>query len=144
MRNTGTVIANDVNRERLRSVAANLHRMGVHNTIISHLDGRHLPKHVGGFDRCLLDAPCSGLGVISRDPSVKVSKVLPSFVSSLSSLLVLLTCCCAPQSEADIKLCSHIQKELILAAIDCIDANSKSGGILVLRSSHPLFSSPLS
>ena len=31
---------------------------------------------MGGFDRILLDAPCSGTGVISKDQAVKVNKVI--------------------------------------------------------------------
>lgn len=75
MRNTGVLFANDVNADRLKAVVGNLHRMGVHNTVITNLDGREYPKMLKGFDRVLLDAPCTGLGIISRDPSIKVSKV---------------------------------------------------------------------
>lgn len=61
---------------------------GVQNAIVTCYDGREFPRVVGNFDRCLLDAPCTGLGVISRDPSVKVSKVFTlSFVLSISHLI---------------------------------------------------------
>lgn len=71
-------------------------------------DGRKLSTIIKGFDRVLLDAPCSGTGVISKDPAAKTSK-----------------------SPKDVQVCSHMQKELILAAIDCLDAKSKTGGYLV-------------
>ncbi|PPS08286.1 hypothetical protein GOBAR_AA12356 [Gossypium barbadense] len=70
---------------RLKSLTANLHRMGVTNTIVCNYDGRELPKVLGqnSVGRVLLDSPCSGTG------------------------------------------------QLILAAIDMVDANSKSGGYIV-------------
>ena len=49
--------------------------MGCHNSIISNYDGRKFPKVMKGFDRVLLDAPCSGLGIISRDSSIKINRV---------------------------------------------------------------------
>ena len=108
MKNTGSIFANDANKDRTKALSANLHRMGIKNSVVSNCDGTAFPQLIGGFDRVLLDAPCSGTGVISKDPSVKVNK-----------------------SEKDFQYLSKLQKELILAAIDSVDANSKSGGYLV-------------
>merc|ERR1719290_116220 len=108
MKNTGMVLANDANRDRCKAVVCNCHRLGITNTVVCNKDGRKLPKVMTGFDRVLLDAPCSGTGVISKDQSAKQSK-----------------------DDQDIHLCSHLQKELILAAIDCLDHKSKTGGYLV-------------
>jgi ribosomal RNA methyltransferase Nop2 len=108
MKNTGVLVANDLKKERLKSTNANMHRLGVQNVVITAYDGRKLPHIFKKFDRCLLDAPCTGLGVISRDPSIKVQK-----------------------TWEDCRKLSHLQKELIKAAIDCVDANSKTGGYIV-------------
>jgi ribosomal RNA methyltransferase Nop2 len=85
MKNTGEIFANDISKERLKSLAANLHRLGVRNCVATNFDGKMFPKTIGGFDRVLLDAPCTGLGVISRDASVKVSKVRFALFSLRSS-----------------------------------------------------------
>jgi ribosomal RNA methyltransferase Nop2 len=75
MQNTGVIFANDKSRDRGRSLLANIHRLGCRNIIVGAEDGRDFPKVMGGFDRVLLDAPCSGTGVISKDPAAKASKV---------------------------------------------------------------------
>ena len=108
MKNSGLLICNDVNKKRLTSLISNLHRMGVHNAVISNDDGRKLGARFGRVDRILLDAPCSGMGVIARDPSIKLQR-----------------------SVNDIKRSAHLQKELLLAAIDMLDAHSKTGGVMV-------------
>lgn len=108
MKNKGLLIANDSKRERTHALVANLHRMGINNSIVCNYDGTEIPKAMSGFDRALLDAPCTGLGVISRDPSIKTQKTYP-----------------------DVLRMAHLQKKLLLAAIDSVDADSKSGGIIV-------------
>ena len=60
MGNTGTLVANDFNEARVKSLVGNLARCGVKNAIVVSADGRDFPKIMGGFDRVLLDAPCTG------------------------------------------------------------------------------------
>ncbi|KAF8710992.1 NOL1 NOP2 sun family, partial [Rhizoctonia solani] len=108
MQNTGLIFANDANKARTKSLSANVHRLGCKNVVVCSYDGREFPKVLGGFDRVLLDAPCSGTGVISKDASVKTNK-----------------------TERDFTLLSHLQKQLILCAIDSVDASSKTGGYIV-------------
>jgi ribosomal RNA methyltransferase Nop2 len=108
MKNTGSLFANDISKDRLKALVGNVHRLGVQNCVVSNYDGREYPNVLGGFDRILLDAPCSGTGVISKDPSVKTNK-----------------------SQDDIQFLTKMQKELILAAIDATDATSAQGGYIV-------------
>ncbi|KZT26292.1 NOL1/NOP2/sun family putative RNA met [Neolentinus lepideus HHB14362 ss-1] len=127
MQNTGVVFANDANKARTKSLTANVHRLGCKNVVVCSYDGREFPKVIGGFDRILLDAPCSGTGVISKDASVKVNKA--SHTALLCSLS--LADCTIFQSERDFMLLSHLQKQLILCAIDSVNPSSKTGGYLV-------------
>ncbi|CAH0390954.1 unnamed protein product [Bemisia tabaci] len=108
MKNTGALFANDVNKDRAKAVAANFHRLGITNGVISTLDGRKYPSIMKGFDRVLVDAPCSGSGVASKDPSVKSSK-----------------------DHSDIQRCFNLQQDLLLAAIDCTNAKSPTGGYII-------------
>lgn len=108
MKNSGSVIANDLKPQRQKATVANLHRMGVKNTIVCCYDGRKIPFVLKGFDRVLLDAPCSGLGVISRDQSVKIQRTVK-----------------------DIQRIAHLQKELLCAAVDAVDVKSSTGSVIV-------------
>lgn len=72
MKNTGVLFANDSSKDRLKALTSNNHRLGVFNCIVTNYDGRKVNQHINGFDRVLLDAPCTGLGVVSKDASVKV------------------------------------------------------------------------
>eukprot|EP00588_Corethron_pennatum_P027135 CAMPEP_0194334396 /NCGR_PEP_ID=MMETSP0171-20130528/65985_1 /TAXON_ID=218684 /ORGANISM="Corethron pennatum, Strain L29A3" /LENGTH=691 /DNA_ID=CAMNT_0039097025 /DNA_START=59 /DNA_END=2134 /DNA_ORIENTATION=- len=108
MRNTGSVTANDLSAERQKATVANLHRLGVRNAVVCAGDGRRFAQTPNRYDRVLLDAPCSGLGVISRDQSVKVRRTM-----------------------ADVRRTAHLQKQLLLAGIDALNHRSKTGGYIV-------------
>lgn len=109
MRNTGCIIANDASKPRAKGLIGNIHRLGCKNTIVTNMDARTaFPRAMGGFDRVLLDAPCTGTGVISKDPGVKTSK-----------------------DERDFLAIPHMQRQLLLAAIDSVDHSSKTGGYIV-------------
>lgn len=113
MKNTGTLFANDLNQQRAKALLGNCHRMGVVNAVICVEDGRKFPKIMSNFDRVLVDAPCSGTGIIAKDKSVKTSK-----------------------SNEEIKKCATLQKQLITAAIDAC----KVGGYIVYSTCSVLVS----
>lgn len=108
MKNTGVLFANDINKDRLKAVIGNFHRLGIVNSIIVSYDGRTFPSVMKGFDRVLLDAPCTGTGVAAKDASVKTNK-----------------------DALDLQRCYNLQRQLLLAAIDCVTARSTTGGYIV-------------
>lgn len=74
MKNQGVLFANDINPKRMFSLTGNIMRLGVDNVIVTNMDGRKYASMAQGFNRVLLDAPCSGMGVISRDPTIKAQR----------------------------------------------------------------------
>lgn len=108
MQNTGTIYANDLKKERTKPLAANIARMGMTNTCVINEDGLNLKKILPKLDRVLLDAPCTGAGIIARDPSIKVKRTPGDFVAQAS-----------------------LQKRLLSTAVDMVDAKSKTGGYIV-------------
>ncbi|KAI0205626.1 NOL1/NOP2/sun family-domain-containing protein [Astrocystis sublimbata] len=107
MANTGCIFANDPSKTRSRGLIGNVHRLGVRNVIVCNYDARDFPKVMGGFDRVLLDAPCTGTGVIAKDPSIKTNK-----------------------TEKDFITIPHTQKQLLLGAIDSVN-HAGTGGYVV-------------
>jgi 25S rRNA (cytosine2870-C5)-methyltransferase len=102
MNNTGVLYANDSDKERIPALRSNLQRMNVRNCIVTNFDGRKINMRT--VDRVLLDAPCSGTGVISKDPSIKTGR-----------------------THRDISKLVALQKALILSAFDLLNP----GGVLV-------------
>ncbi len=73
MHNKGSIAAMDKDEKKLQQLDTDMQRLGI--SIVraySHdLDSPLDPKQQGHFDRILLDAPCSGLGVLRRNPDIK-------------------------------------------------------------------------
>lgn len=68
MGNRGLLVANEFSSSRVKALHANLQRLGMSNTLISHFDGSvHGDYLENQFDAILLDAPCSGEGTVRKD-----------------------------------------------------------------------------
>jgi 16S rRNA (cytosine967-C5)-methyltransferase len=67
----GDVVAVEVNEGRARELEETARRLGATNVRVVVADGRALPPDLDGFDRALVDAPCSGLGVLNRRPDLR-------------------------------------------------------------------------
>ncbi len=104
MENKGSVLATDISRERIRSLRSNLSRMRVDNTLAIRMDATQLPKFGIQADAVLLDAPCTGEGLIPLDPERKHSR-----------------------TAEDIMTLAKVQQRLILTAIQLL----REGGVLV-------------
>ncbi len=104
MQNEGRLIAIDRSKSRLLALYENLARMGVENCISMAFDGRQISKLNLEFDKILLDAPCTGSGIINRDPTRKSSRVLK-----------------------DIETLSKIQQQLLSSAVKVL----RSGGTII-------------
>jgi 16S rRNA (cytosine967-C5)-methyltransferase len=90
MAGEGLVVAVDVNPGRAALVRRAAHRLGLRSVHVLAADARHLPlagPDTPGdrFDRVLLDAPCSGLGVLRRRPEARW-RLDPSDVHRLAGL----------------------------------------------------------
>ena len=65
------VVAADISEERARTVASNVAALGSGSVVPVVADGEHPPWRPGVFSTVLLDAPCSGLGVLRRRPDAR-------------------------------------------------------------------------
>jgi len=118
MKNTGAIIANDINLKRLKILASNMERCGVLNAIITKKDGIVLCKRLKEngflFDKILVDAPCSGEGTLRSSPvtyemwNPKTIKILSRLQKALlASAIGILK----PHGEIVYSTCTHAPEE---------------------------------
>jgi 16S rRNA (cytosine967-C5)-methyltransferase len=67
----GDVDAVEIDEARAAALLATAARLGATNVRVLHADGRALPSELAGYDRALVDAPCSGLGVLASRPDLR-------------------------------------------------------------------------
>jgi 16S rRNA (cytosine967-C5)-methyltransferase len=106
MGDRGHIMACDVHDHRLELIRENLKRLGISSVKPILSDSRHLPDDIKAieFDRVLLDAPCSGTGILRRRADLRWQR-----------------------TEEDLEHLVKLQKELLQAAAGQV----KPGGVLV-------------
>jgi 16S rRNA (cytosine967-C5)-methyltransferase len=121
MRNTGRLYAMDTSAHRLDALKPRLARSqlsNVHPAAIAHERDERVKRLAGKIDRVLVDAPCSGLGTLRRNPDLKwrqkpedIAEVAATQTAILNSAarllksggrLVYATCSVLPQENEDI------------------------------------------
>lgn len=80
--NKGQIFALDIHEWKLLELKKRAKRNGAQNIQTKVIDNKLLKKFENSADRLLLDAPCSGLGVLSRNPDSKW-KLTPEFIESI-------------------------------------------------------------
>ncbi len=75
MHNSGRVIARDNQADKLETINENVTRLKIKNVIVEQYDALTLDESlINTVDVVLVDAPCSGLGIIRRKPDIKYNK----------------------------------------------------------------------
>ncbi|WP_438962023.1 RsmB/NOP family class I SAM-dependent RNA methyltransferase [Nonlabens sp.] len=83
MENKGQIIATDIYKSKLNELKRRARRAGAHNIETRLIDSTKVIKKLAGkMDRLLIDAPCSGLGVLRRNPDAKW-KLQPEFLNEI-------------------------------------------------------------
>jgi 16S rRNA (cytosine967-C5)-methyltransferase len=103
MRDEGLIVAGDVRQRRVELLKQTVSRSRARSVRLARLDGAALPFG-RVFDLVLLDAPCSGLGTIRRDPEIRWRR-----------------------TEADLPILAHTQRAMLESAASAV----KPGGRVV-------------
>lgn len=82
MQNKGQIIATDIHQYKLNELKRRAKRNGAFNIETKIIDSKLVKRYKNSFDRVLIDAPCSGLGVLRRNPDTKW-KLLPSMIEQI-------------------------------------------------------------
>nr|MCU0562053.1 16S rRNA (cytosine(967)-C(5))-methyltransferase RsmB [Desulfobacterales bacterium] len=112
MGNRGTIVAADANAGRLAQLSEEMRRLGAAIVATEQWDAARRPPDAfcGRFDRVLIDAPCSGLGTLGRNPDIRWSS-----------------------SKAELRALAGLQARLLTNAAGCV----RPGGLIVYSVCSP-------
>ena len=114
---SGHVTALDLYQHKLDLIEENAKRLGVETVIKTHLlDATQVAQEFGAdcFDKILVDAPCSGIGLIRRKPDIKYNKEAADFDSLQQTQLAILDSVCQTVKKGGIitySTCTIVRKE---------------------------------
>ena len=117
MRNTGRLYAFDVSGHRLDALKPRLARSGlsnVHPAAIAHERDERVKRLAGKIDRVLVDAPCSGLGTLRRNPDLKwrqTPKAVDELVGKQTAILASAARLLKPGGRLVYATCSILPQE---------------------------------
>jgi 16S rRNA (cytosine967-C5)-methyltransferase len=117
MRNTGRLYAFDTSARRLDKLGPRLARSGLSNVtpvVIEHERDARIKRLAGKIDRVLVDAPCSGLGTLRRNPDLKwrhTPKTIDEMVAKQQAILAAAAGLLRPGGRLVYATCSLLRRE---------------------------------
>ncbi len=128
---TGEVHALDLHKHKVKLIDENAKRLGLSNIFTSALDTRKAGERYEkeSFDRILVDAPCSGLGVLRRKPDIKYAKK-EADLDALQKIQLDILSAVAPLLKKD---------GLLVYSTCTVDQNENEGTVSAFLNDHPEF-----
>ena len=134
MRDTGTVVANDRDQGRIRSLRAMVERLGLTSVVLTAADAANLPRRGGPYDRVLCDVPCSGEGTSRKSRSaLHRSPRMNDVVRSQRAILRKAVALCRPRGRIVYSTCTYAPEE----NEGVVDAILAEGGVHVVPAVVP-------
>lgn len=128
----GQVDALDIHQHKTRLIQKNARRLHVADRVVTHtLDARHVDEEFAdeSFDKILVDAPCSGIGLLRRKPEIRYSK-RPEDSEQLHKIQLAILDAVAPK----------VKKGGIITYSTCTILHQENDGTVeAFLSSHPEF-----
>lgn len=131
MRSTGRLYAFDISPKRLAALRPRLARSGLSNVHPQRIEGTHdsrLKRLAGKIDRVLVDAPCSGLGTLRRNPDMKwrqTPRDLAELVQKQRAILASAARLLKPGGRLVYATCSVLDDENRLVAEEFLSRNAE-------------------